>query len=157
MGQSSNTHHRTPLWEPAIVLPSQFCNRGAWAHLPEVRLMAAVLEDAFLCVSRSLAARRGRRWREFCEARDWFLDEGQDWPFAFGNVCAVLGLDVSAVRQQVRSFVARQRCETEELSPAGVLPFVAVHESRIGTLCPEQDQLRRLRPQASATCSSGFS
>jgi len=68
-------------------------------RLPEMRLVIAILEDALLCVTRNGGRRRGR---EFVEACEWFRDERRDSPFAFRNVCDLLGLEATAVRQRIR-------------------------------------------------------
>src|SRR5262245_56231062 len=61
-------------------------------------LMLAVLEDALRCIE------RGRRRRTFyarrlaADAEAWLRSESRDWPFAFLNVCDVLGFQPDAVR-----------------------------------------------------------
>lgn len=87
------------LWQPVGLLPSQLASRKNRAHSPEMRLVAAILESALRSVVRNANARRGPRRREFIETCYWLLDDGRDWPFAFANVCDLLGLEASAVRQ----------------------------------------------------------
>jgi hypothetical protein len=98
-------------FEPAIILPSQLVHRTSHRRCPELRLAAAVLEDAMLCVGCAVHARSRRLRREFIEARKWFLDDRCDWPFAFKTVCDVLGLDASAVRQRVQHMITAQHFE----------------------------------------------
>lgn len=88
-------------WIPVAVLPSQLAGHKTDAHCPELRLVAAVLEDALRIISRNAAAPRKRRRLEFLEVCDWLLDDSCDWPFAFPNVCDLLGLDAAAVRQSL--------------------------------------------------------
>jgi hypothetical protein len=71
------------------------------ARTPEMRLVAAVLEEALRCVEHHALTRRGPR-KAFREARAWFFDSDQDGPFAFETVSALLGLDPSALRKEVR-------------------------------------------------------
>jgi hypothetical protein len=82
--------------EPATLLPCQYADARAPRLVPEVALIAAILEDAL----RSLSRRdpNGPRRREFIEARDWLLDDDRAWPFAFRNVCDLLGIDAAALR-----------------------------------------------------------
>ena len=92
-------------WRPAVVLPSQTPQQSAQAHCGEVRLASAILEDAFRCIRKNAAARRGPRAKEFREARQWFANQSRTWPFAFANVCDLLALDPSAVRKRVERIV----------------------------------------------------
>lgn len=91
----------TAFFEPVILLPSQLAHCSAHS-IPELKLVAAILEDALLCINRRAGARRGRRRREFMDAWHWLWNDRRDWPFAFRNVCDLLGLDAAAVRQHVR-------------------------------------------------------
>jgi hypothetical protein len=63
-------------------------------------LMLAVLEDG---IRSFLSTSRTRR----DEAEAWITMRSQNWPFSFENVCQVLGLEPSAVRQALR--VMRER------------------------------------------------
>ena len=92
----------TPLWEPATILPQQFAPASFHRRAPEMRLVAAILEDALQCISRNTGSPHGRRRREFIEACRWlFQDDHRDWPFTFNNICDLLGLNVVAVRERV--------------------------------------------------------
>lgn len=101
MRHTASAHCAARLWEPVAVLPWQWADRRNRSNSPEMRLVAAVLEDALRSVFRNVDARRGPRRREFLEACYWLLDDSRDWPFAFANVCDLLGLDATAVRQCV--------------------------------------------------------
>jgi hypothetical protein len=102
MKQPSSAYNTAPLWGPMFMLPSQLPQRGSYLNCPEMHLVAAILEDAVNCVLRNVGVGRGRRWYEFLEARDWIMDDRRDWPFAFANVCELLTLDVTAVRESLR-------------------------------------------------------
>src|SRR5262249_4483397 len=79
----------------------------------EIRLAAAVLDDAVSCLSSPYA----KRFREACQ---WLLDDRQDWPFSFLNVCEVLDLDASAVRQRLRSVIERRQPHADTLAVVAV-------------------------------------
>ena len=67
---------------------------------PEKMLMFAILVDA-ICALTSCPLRRERREiGNGLEARHWLCSNRQDWPFAYRNVCEVLGFnpDYSAPR-----------------------------------------------------------
>lgn len=118
------------LWEPAVLLPSQFPQRNGHARTAEVRLAAAVLEDALRCMMRNVEADSGPRFQEFVDARDWFWDESRDWPFAFANVCDLLALDASAVRRSLQSIVGKQGRKADALSTANIRESAAPPERR---------------------------
>ncbi len=94
------------LCEPEILLPTQVAASSGTEHRPALELVAAMLEDALRCVLRNVGARRGPKRRQFVEACNWFLDDRREWPFAFVNVCELLGIDAAAVRQTLRPFLA---------------------------------------------------
>ena len=85
--------------EPAMVLPCQYAGANAPRLVPELALVTAILEDAVRSLSRRDPS--GPRRREFIEARDWLLDDDRAWPFAFRNVCDLLGVDAAALRGSV--------------------------------------------------------
>jgi hypothetical protein len=67
-----------------------------WRHqVGELRLMAAVLEDAINIVRKRPRSRAGR------EAREWVSSHEAGWPFAFERICEALDLDPESVRGHV--------------------------------------------------------
>jgi hypothetical protein len=62
-------------------------------HVGELRLMAAVLEDAINALRKRPRSRAGR------EARAWVGSRDASWPFAFERICDALDLDVESVRR----------------------------------------------------------
>ena len=66
-------------------------------HVGELRLMAAVLEDAINILRKRPRSRAGR------EAREWLASNDASWPFAFERICDALDLDSGSVRRQVSS------------------------------------------------------
>ena len=84
----------------SLVSAEYFATFRRKTHLePEKRLMLAVLDDAIACFQKYVSAREGGGKKIFGEAEDWFLEENGDWPFAFENICDVLGLDPHYLRQ----------------------------------------------------------
>ncbi len=87
--------------QPNSILPSQYF--GSVRKLtPEQRLMIAVLQDAIDCVAKHRHASDCRGRRLFAETAHWILAEEADWPFSFASICAVLDIDVDAVRGALR-------------------------------------------------------
>jgi hypothetical protein len=106
--------------EPAMVLPCQYADACAPRLLSELALVAAILEDAIRSLSRRDPS--GPRRREFVEARDWLLDDGRAWPFAFRNVCDLLGVDAAALRDAFHDRLEqRKQCGQPNRRPRGSL------------------------------------
>jgi len=97
------------LIEPLAILPSQTVGRQLIMRSPEMRLVLAVLHDAVRVIRQDPKDLRRRELEEFLRVRTWVLDDSREWPFAFANVCDLLGLDVAAVRQQLPLSAARLR------------------------------------------------
>jgi hypothetical protein len=87
-----------------IVLAAEHAPNRARLRFPEVSLIEAILEDAVRCLQR---VSRGVTHRQFLEAFEWFESNRCDWPFAFVNVCDVLGMDPAAVRTRLRIVTKR--------------------------------------------------
>ena len=67
-----------------------------WRHqIGELRLMAAVLEDAVNILRKRPRSRAGR------EAREWLTSRDASWPFTFERICDALDLEPDSVRRQV--------------------------------------------------------
>ena len=90
--------------EPELVMPDQFFSN--LAKLPAVdgerRLMLAVLEDAVSCYQQFGLARDPRLREEYLDARRWIESRDREWAFSFENICDVLGLDGSCIRDGLR-------------------------------------------------------
>ncbi len=76
---------------------------GSREFLPERRLAAAVLGVALADYQKFGTARDVWSRRRFAEVRDWFMSDVAGWEFSFVNVCAILNLEVSAIRAGVRA------------------------------------------------------
>lgn len=90
----------THLLQPDTVLPSQYfaALRRKSIQEPERRLVLAILEDAVDCFTKHVAARDRRSRQLFLDAEEWFTDGDREWPFAFENVCDLVGLDAGYLR-----------------------------------------------------------
>jgi hypothetical protein len=88
----------------ASVLPEQFFNPqiSFFTKRPVVALLRAVFEDALACFQSQFMTEGPRLQREAQEAEQWFLSEDDHWPFSFVSICAVLGLEPEAIRQQLK-------------------------------------------------------
>ena len=118
MRQTATAERAAPLWEPVMVLPSQVGTNHGRAHRPELHLVSAIFEDALHCVLNNVGARRGRKRREFLDACDWFWSNNQEWPFAFVNICDLLGIEGPAVRETLRTYIAAQHAADAATRPA---------------------------------------
>ena len=100
-------------------LPAQYWKAFARTQElgPEKRLLAAVLEDAVKSY-RTLAFAGGRR---FLEVEAWIFGDDHKNPFSFRNICDVLGLSASRLRQSLRACtttgLANRRAEKLPPSP----------------------------------------
>jgi hypothetical protein len=74
---------------------------GRMPHTPEKRLLVAILLDALSQFERVRDARRPRDAQTRAELRAWFFADDANWPFSFENVCAHLGLEPAAIRDQL--------------------------------------------------------
>jgi len=83
----------------------------------EAALMRAVLEDALHCVAKQFSHRGRRSQRLAREAEAWFFAEDEHWPFAFVNICAVLGLDPAYVRRGLTRWCLQRRTAPHTGSP----------------------------------------
>lgn len=89
------------LFQPDTLLPAEYFETfRRKTHLePEKKLMLAVLDDAIACFQKHVSAREGPGKKIFGEAEEWFLKENSEWPFSFENICEVLGINPSYLRQ----------------------------------------------------------
>jgi hypothetical protein len=107
------------------ILPAQF-----FPHLRDDALMApfrrlalAVLVDAVHVFQTNFDDLRPRRKREFIEAREWLLGPPGRGPFAFENVCFLVGI----VPSQLRSWLGR----LQALNRSGLLCGVLARRSTV--------------------------
>jgi len=104
-----------------LVLDTYRAAHGRRSELsPEKRLMLAVLEDGLACFRSFRWSKDARGRGLFLQAHEWFWSDDESHPFHFVTIAGALGLDVSAVRRQLRRLA-------EE---AGVPTAVPAHPSR---------------------------
>jgi hypothetical protein len=104
MSRVWGSEHENPLLLTGVVLPDQFYTSPytSYTKRPEASLMRAVLEDAFACFQAQFITSSTRALRLAREAEAWFSSDATNWPFAFVNICTVLGLDPTYVRQGLK-------------------------------------------------------
>jgi hypothetical protein len=92
---------------PDALTPVQYYE-GVCAQRPEThamkRLMLAVLEDALRCLQTYAENRNPVHRRAFGEAETWILDRKAQGPFAFDNICVVLGIQPDHLRDGIRQW-----------------------------------------------------
>ena len=88
------------LFQPDVLLPSQYfetIKRNAYLE-PEKRLILAVLEETVTDFQKYIYARDSKGRQKFNEAEKYILGRSVDWLFSFENVCEVLELSPSYLR-----------------------------------------------------------
>jgi hypothetical protein len=116
------------LFEPDTVVAAQFYAtfKGSPYKEPELRLMAAVLEDAISCLSIKWGAATARQRKQLEDARFWFgTEDDSEWIFSFKNICEALGINPAYLRRGLIRWAA-----ATETSPAGGPRTVRVRSSR---------------------------
>ena len=96
------TEYSGRLFEPDAVLATQFyANFKVSPYTqPEIRLMAAVLEDAISCLTIDFRSATARQRKQLEEAKQWFATEGEsEWIFSFKNICEALGINPRYLRR----------------------------------------------------------
>lgn len=91
------------LGEVIVDLPPR---RPPTHHIGELRLMAAVLEDAVNILRKRPRSRAGR------EAREWITSHDATWPFAYERICEALNLDADSIRREVTGTRLTVRLQT---------------------------------------------
>ena len=112
---------------PEMLLPVQFVELfQRWSgRMPELALMAAVLEDAILFFCRCAGSPGVRSQQLFQETAEWFESHDVTWLFAFENICDALALEPEWIRGLLRRWQDKQRAAANqpvtisERSPAG--------------------------------------
>jgi hypothetical protein len=96
---------------PEVLLPVQFVDlfQRSSGRIPELVLMAAVLEDAILSFCRCADARGVRSHQLFQETVEWFESHDVTWLFAFENICDALGLEAEWIRGLLHRWEDEQR------------------------------------------------
>ena len=90
------------LFEPDALITAQFYNttRRTYHAEPELRLMAAILEDAVATLTTDPRRCTNQRRRDFAGALDWIARlEENGWLFSFASICQSLGIDPGHLRR----------------------------------------------------------
>lgn len=96
--------------ENGALVPIKLNDHSQWEGMTgELRLMAAVLEDAIQSYLRNFDARGALNRIEFVEVQRWFNARNQQGLFTFESVCCVLGIDGGLLRRSVRMLAVDQR------------------------------------------------
>lgn len=139
---TADTLHDRDDVPPDQLLPTQFADLfgGSRERKPELRLMAAVLEDGIQTFCRFADVRRGRGRGLFLEAAEWFDSSDTSWPFSFENICAGLGIEPGWIRRllhrwQAQTVVARRLPHIPSVRRvAGPRHAVTAHTPGLGLL-----------------------
>lgn len=114
--------------QPDVVLIHEYLQvyQSSISHTPEMRLIAAVLEDAIDCYLKysSVNTRRGKRI--FGEAEQWIFGQDDDGFFGFENICEMLKIEPDYIRRVLRHN-PHERLRSNKLSgPHQDLPTVGL-------------------------------
>ncbi len=112
--------------------PTQSATHDTADRSAEVRLAAAMFDDALRCITRNASSPAGAPWQGLVTACDWIWDERRDWPFAFANVCDLLGLDAEAVRCRLEKVVARRARRGHRTVPGGRATVIPLRPRQAG-------------------------
>jgi hypothetical protein len=90
--------------QPDVILIHEYLQvyQSNTATTPEMRLIAAVLEDAIDCYLKNGAVSTRRGKRIFGEAEQWIFSQDDDWFFGFENICEMLKIDPDYIRRVLR-------------------------------------------------------
>jgi hypothetical protein len=92
---------RSLFGQPDVIVIHEYLHvyRSNTAHTPEIRLIAAMLQDAIDCYLKYSSARTRRGKRIYSEAAQWIFSQDDDWLFSFDNICEMLKLDPDYIRR----------------------------------------------------------
>src|SRR5262245_59392632 len=91
--------------------------RSITANTTEIKLIAALLEDAIDCYLKHCSAKSRRGKRIFAEAAQWILDRDDDWLFGFDNICEMLKLDPNYIRRVVKQSAQERLQPSQQTLP----------------------------------------
>lgn len=111
------------LFEPDTLLPAQyfaaFAREGGVVR--ERRLMLAVLQDAVECYQKYALARDPKGRLLFEDSQNWIESDEREWPFAYENICEVLGLNPEYIRRGLSKW--RQQRGPVRTAAAKIVPL----------------------------------
>ena len=100
---------------PEMLLPVQFVElfQRSSVRMPELALMAGVLEDAILSFCRCAGSRDVSSQRLLQETAEWFESHDVTWLFAFESICDALALEADWIRGLLHRWQDEQRTATK--------------------------------------------
>lgn len=115
------------LFEPDVLLPNQFSSyfRKEVGFDRERRLMLAVLEDAIDCFQKYAHTDDARGKQLFDESWDWIMSDDTRWLFSFENICQIVDMNPSYIRQGLQRW--RSRGGVEDLAAQGPVAAAVGH------------------------------
>ena len=142
VNRPSGTVYVGSLFQADTLAPQQYQQsaRRTLFQEPEQELMFAVLKDAICCFQKYALARDKMTTRLYHEARKWLMEEDNDWPFSFANICEAIGLSPQYVRA---GLLGRQKAKLAKLTKARNIQCTAGP--------PRQSAPSKLRYQTAAT------
>lgn len=124
--------HSTDLFEPEVILPSQFFGAArAASERPEKRLMLAVLQDAVATLLKHSGSNRPAGRRMVREVQQWITAREARWPFSFENICSALGFDAGAIREGLQRITEGRASEASRVVSFAVVRHVAGKRHRV--------------------------
>jgi hypothetical protein len=138
---------------PEMLLPVQFVElfQRSSGRMPELALMAAVLEDAILSFCRCADSRGVSSQQLFQETAEWFESPDVTWPFAFENICDALALEAEWIRGLLRRWQDDQRTAAKRPATIPTCPkSSSVHASEHGDAGTEQCRKYGISAQSAA-------
>jgi hypothetical protein len=99
------------LFQPDVLLPKQSLDvyRRRVRLDPEKKLMLAALQDAVECFQKYVRAEDRKGKNRFREVEDWIMEGDSDEVFSFENICEILDIDPSYLRQGLLRWTKRMR------------------------------------------------
>lgn len=87
---------------PESIMPEQFWTHNARFRSGSQRLMAAVLEDALVCLWNFRHGSKTREKRLFAETYEWAISADISYVFSFVNICYHVGLDPDDYQPKIK-------------------------------------------------------
>lgn len=110
------------LFEPDALVSAQFYNTAPRSShtKPELRLMAAILEDAVATLTTDPRRCTNQRRRDFADALDWIARlEENGWLFSFASICESLSIDPVHLRRGLLRKIAEIHGSKATIRPKG--------------------------------------
>ncbi len=99
-----------PLFQPDILLPSQYFDRiqPKSESIPEERLLLGLLMDGLYCFQKYCFSSGKRHKALFMEAEAWIMNEDLSSPFSFSGACDYLEVEADYLRHKIFQWRDRQ-------------------------------------------------